>query len=899
MTDTYNLSGPTKIISDGPSQVYLEDTTSLSGTIWNFSTDADDKLVYGTNVISNIFNLDPSDSTVNAFGFGLATASQKVTLMPHPSTTSYPLVLPQSAPNAGQTLMYNGSTTIFQSLIDIPQHIVTVRTDPQIGQFSDLFSAIASIPTSGPDMPADTNRYVVRVFPGTYAEGGTLVIPSYVFVVGMSMEACKFTPASPGYDLFVLGNTCGIGFISIFDVASPNNAIVFDDVGDFTIIHKIEISNCPRTILCQALTQDALCYLEYVGMAGSSEYGLRCTDNGVNTCFVSIENFFIDEHSDDGMLIDGALTELSGHSCVFESDGTGNCLTLLQGMVNLKGAYIRNWGTAINVPSNTNVHDLLLSGILFDGCTLNLDILSSNTTGHIDGYTEYAKTTIDPACPFFVANQNRNIITVSVRGSNFTSVKSAVDSITTSSATNRYVVYVGPGVYNEDAFTIPPYVTVRGFHRSSTVLVANVATASFITMQYYSALAELRLTNNISYPTTPPVGGILVDYKGDPFGRYFTCQNVNFESSETLARITSDSGPAMGIFYNCVVEAVGNFVTGFRAYDNATTHLPAILFLTSLYYNPFQQQYVNTIINLTSSSPVLGSVRGALNNVFIAKSPPFFTGTCMSVTGGVQLVAQACFFSGLAEGFSVPNSAVAPLVLMFGCAFYNTHDITVSNAATTGTIQAAATRANVSINATGLSTMINGITGDLLLTGDIFQGDTTDQVANISIQLQQASALGTLGGCALTDGGGTDVNVAAGSGYVMIGSIGSDYLSYVTWSAQVLTLPTNVTSWIYIDSTATAQYSSGFPDIRTTVVLGAVKTNASAITYLQCMPKSINHIGSYTDNALKEAIGPIFQNGCISTPNATAFHVDVSSGKYWYGVLLSCRHNRYFNDRLL
>ncbi|MEM9380085.1 MAG: hypothetical protein AAGB93_09080 [Planctomycetota bacterium] len=72
-----------------------------------------------------------------------------------------------------------------------------------------------------------------------------------------------------------------------------------------------------------------------------------------------------------------------------------------------------------------------------------------------------------------------NLIVVSAAGGDFTSVAAALDSITSASATNRFLVHVGPGVYEEtQTSTVPSFVTLRGAGPNATVVRTSLGGAS-------------------------------------------------------------------------------------------------------------------------------------------------------------------------------------------------------------------------------------------------------------------------------------------------------------------------------------------------------------------------------------------------------------------------------------
>lgn len=62
-----------------------------------------------------------------------------------------------------------------------------------------------------------------------------------------------------------------------------------------------------------------------------------------------------------------------------------------------------------------------------------------------------------------------NVITVSPFGGDYTSIQGALDSITGADSANRFIVFVGPGAYDEQV-TLKSYVTVIGAGRGLTVI---------------------------------------------------------------------------------------------------------------------------------------------------------------------------------------------------------------------------------------------------------------------------------------------------------------------------------------------------------------------------------------------------------------------------------------------
>jgi hypothetical protein len=84
-----------------------------------------------------------------------------------------------------------------------------------------------------------------------------------------------------------------------------------------------------------------------------------------------------------------------------------------------------------------------------------------------------------------------NVLVVSPSGGDDTSIQTALDSITDASDANRYLVWVGPGVYTETV-TMKPYVDIEGAGEKATI-ISQVGNASLSTGTVIGASnAELR-----------------------------------------------------------------------------------------------------------------------------------------------------------------------------------------------------------------------------------------------------------------------------------------------------------------------------------------------------------------------------------------------------------------------
>jgi hypothetical protein len=157
---------------------------------------------------------------------------------------------------------------------------------------------------------------------------------------------------------------------------------------------------------------------------------------------------------------------------------------------------------------------------------LNADLLDGQHAGNASGSVPLNNGTVntnlnadllDGLHASAFAQALKNVIVVAKSGGNYTTITAALNSITDASDTNRYLVYVAPGVYSEQV-QMKPYVDIEGAgelttkitwtstsETSGTVVGANNAELRFLTVEntggfyyataIYNSSASPRLTH--------------------------------------------------------------------------------------------------------------------------------------------------------------------------------------------------------------------------------------------------------------------------------------------------------------------------------------------------------------------------------------------------------------------
>jgi len=112
-------------------------------------------------------------------------------------------------------------------------------------------------------------------------------------------------------------------------------------------------------------------------------------------------------------------------------------------------------------------------------------------------YAAYAKNT----------EKYAQVVTVAASGGDYTSVQTAIDSISDANDNKPYLVWVAPGVYNESV-TMKSYVHLQGAGQEATVITSSIdsgfpPTDGTLTLSHHTSLRDLTVVNNGtgSYPT--------------------------------------------------------------------------------------------------------------------------------------------------------------------------------------------------------------------------------------------------------------------------------------------------------------------------------------------------------------------------------------------------------------
>lgn len=838
-------------------------------------------------------------------GVDYKLGANTVTVTADAATAAYTLRLPPTVTSGDEVIVTDSpggitATSRWAKLYPtFANYIEVVSTNPLPNQYVSIYDGIQAAIALG---PAATTPVAVYIYPGEYAEPPlaagniTVVVPQYVHLVGIDMQSVIVKPRTTGYNLFTMSNSTSIAFMTMRDVASPNNAMLFSDVGDYCLIHKVEMTNCSRAVACLAPSVDSYVYLEYVSCVGyaSAEYTIYA-DASAFVLEISIENYFTFEHFDKAIWLTGTGCDLLAQAVVLQKgDLSGSGVYIENGAkFTTRSLYIDSFDIAINVPVDAFTPEVIVTGSIFTECNINLNILNTTTLGVFTSYSPYSKNIIANAAPFFISGKNKNIVTVAKSGGDFTSVSAAVAAITTASSGNRFIVSVGPGTYMEPTIVMKPYISVIGVDPLTCTIVLTSPTSTLFDFTDGTGAAPCTIYGMALTTVASMAGGKLINFQGEASGFGIFVQNISFGTCHTLINIGSALGESVIGIQNIFISSIGNFAYAFNITDNVGGTFPTRTIIQTIIWRPQTNPSFNTFILATSdyNSPpnknvfvtVMNCALGRLNIGAIA------AGNCLEVTNACQVTFADNTIGGFVTAISVPVSAITsplliinPITIQDNC----TMDIVILDTGTTGTAFGVIARAKCNILSNLFSLLLNDPDDGIVLVGNIYQGSQFDRITNITDQIQHGATVGLVLIPTVTfTPASLDIDVGDGTGYLMVGTYPNDYLKFVEWTAQTVTATASATNWISVDNTGTVVLTPTRPSNITSIIIGSAKMNLTGLEIYKDAPRLVDNTPSQLDQALRSSIGSIFSSGCLgSAATAGGLKIQISSGNYWYSV---------------
>jgi hypothetical protein len=294
---------------------------------------------------------------------------------------------------------------------------------------------------------------------------------------------------------------------------------------------------------------------------------------------------------------------------------------------------------------------------------------------------------VDNNGTFFTRNYSSinnldNTITVALSGgsADFTSIKSAVDSITGATSANTYTVKVAGGVYNENPFTIPSWVAVVGDSSISTIVQAIDSSQTLINLSDQSAIFDCQIQGC----TGTNVAAIVYSSSTTPQSSAISyVENVRFGSNYTHAKVVAYGGA--NIIMQCSNVKYGGypFTIGFYTTNNGSG-----IGRMQLRNVTSTNGGITTTSGLIFAKTDAASCGFIVNGCLLTKAVGTAAGTGFYVENGGFLRLTAVNFQRWAVGIDAPQIGSAPSIDAIALNFENnTIDVNIAHSGATGKIQ--------------------------------------------------------------------------------------------------------------------------------------------------------------------------------------------------------------------
>lgn len=312
-----------------------------------------------------------------------------------------------------------------------------------------------------------------------------------------------------------------------------------------------------------------------------------------------------------------------------------------------------------------------IQNVLIDNNSISTTIggLSfSVPSGEIIDFTTGSQTlVIGGTGPGAIPVKNSKIITVSTTGTDggdFLSISDALASITNASATNPYVISVGPGVYTEPELVMKSYVDIVGQGRD----------VNFLRPLYFTG-TMVRGVNNASFKNftldgATGSGGIGVYASNLNSTQAFYVDTLRFLRCETLVKIESTgSGDDTFVGMNDIVLDDGvDFTTGFYVHTAGPTG-SVNMKVSNLDYINFTPTVNTKLFHCDGNNAIMN-----IMNVSAFHVLP--TGDAFYIENGADLNLHSSTFNNFGIGLHNPSGSTEASTFVIGgtefrCATWN------------------------------------------------------------------------------------------------------------------------------------------------------------------------------------------------------------------------------------
>ncbi len=464
----------------------------------------------------------------------------------------------------------------------------------------------------------------------------------------------------------------------------------------------------------------------------------------------------------------------------------------------------------------------------------------------------------------------------------FSSLASAVNSITDSSPSKPYIIKVYAGVYHEPVIDMSAKTNISIIGSSiDTVEINPVGNNDLFLMGKNCELSFLNIKN-------VPVNKVAVTV--NDIGDFAQLHKISMHNNHTnilVRSVTKDT-----FLYMEYVDLNGEYLNGIvcEATNNFTARVNAenfYCFPSSLVQNNVYSTGVKSQIDVLTSGIIgYGSDTGVFsNNSGLIRVIGSYIEGCLigakTQNSGTLRVFNTTL-DNIDRNVYVPNIGSNPFLELLGIDCGNTAvtDIEIANPNCFGIVNGYFNTSkfiNVSDNLAVNYT--DGINKNFNVLGDLRLGRTSNTLVDVTC-LNLIQGMGLVTGGEISIQSGLTISVNSGFGYVLISDYPNKEIRKIFFNPSNLLLANNSELYIYVNNNGVLSSTTTKPNIKNVVYLGTVITKDNSIIAIDQTPMVINHLTNELSLWVKEVFGFQYISGSIVTENAIPFHLDITNGVY-------------------
>lgn len=450
----------------------------------------------------------------------------------------------------------------------------------------------------------------------------------------------------------------------------------------------------------------------------------------------------------------------------------------------------------------------------------------------------------------------------------FLTFESALNYITGNSISNRYIINGGVGEFLENQLNMKPYVSIVGSSIQETIIKPIGSHNLFVFTDVMSELSFMSLQS-------VPIGysAVFCNDSGD----YTQLHKINFVDCDTNVKLVATTKDTVIYMEYCDVNGIMTYGT----HQDGSYGFRAVINTENWYTFPTTTGFTANFATGPLSILVAGTA-GIYGSPIIGDTPTLgnFGIVCQN---GAEISCNGVNIGGFQVGLQNNNVGTGCTIDILSVMFDdNIDDIIIDSPFTRGSFLGAASLDKITVDPLSIfTTTFNQPESDssgVVISGNIYNGAQVGDICEITTLINNQT-LGLIEG-GLSDGGGFQVNVSSGLGYLLNG----DVLKKIVWSATSITLSANETKYIYFNQSGVLSTSNSSPIILQNVLLGRVNTNSTHIQFIDDTAYRGDHTTNRITEVFREVFGSLFSYGCVFSKNATPLKVDVTGGEYYFGA---------------